>query len=194
MRLNHPDPAIVMLLQRRLNQLGCWPSIDAKGKTVPLNADGDFGQLTASAVKLFQARSFDSEGKPLSVDGVVALTTWSALFGTPNVAPVTATVPPQGLLRRVITVAANEEQQHVREQPLGSNRGPRVDQYLRAAGHRSEHRQLSVVCGLHRLVLRQRGAPAGACLAGAAHRRRARHVAEGRPGRLPAHPARCRDR
>jgi len=31
-------------------------------------------------------------------------------------------------------VAANEEQQQVREQPLGSNRGPRVDQYLRAAG------------------------------------------------------------
>jgi lysozyme family protein len=133
-RLNHPDPTIVALLQRRLNQLGCWPSIDAKGKTVPINVDGDFGQLTASAVKLFQARSLDGEGKPLSVDGVVGLTTWAALFGTQSVAPVTATVPPQGLLRRVITVAANEEQQHVREQPLGSNRGPRVDQYLRAAG------------------------------------------------------------
>jgi hypothetical protein len=43
-------------------------------------------------------------------------------------------MPPQALLQRVINVAAAEEQQHVREEPLGSNRGPRVDQYLRSAG------------------------------------------------------------
>jgi hypothetical protein len=62
-RLNHPDPAAVMLLQRRLNQLGCWSKIDARGQATPLDVDGDFGQLTASAVKLFQARSLDSDGK-----------------------------------------------------------------------------------------------------------------------------------
>jgi lysozyme family protein len=133
-RLNHPDPAVVMVLQRRLNQLGCWSKVDAKGNTVPLDVDGDFGQSTAAAVKLFQARSVDGEGKPLSVDGVVGRTTWSALFGTPVVVPVATTTPPNNLLQRVITVAASEEQQHVRESPLGSNRGPRVDQYLRAAG------------------------------------------------------------
>ena len=133
-RLNHPDPAVVMLLQQRLNQLGCWSKIDAKGKAAPLDVDGDFGQLTASAVKLFQARSLDSDGKPLSVDGAVGRTTWSALFGTTVVAPTPSRAPPDELLRRVIDVAAGEEQQHIREVPLGSNRGPRVDQYLRAAG------------------------------------------------------------
>src|SRR6185503_1942949 len=70
-RLNHPDPAVVMLLQQRLNQLGCWSKIDAKGKAVPLDVDGDFGRLTASAVKLFQARSLDSDGGALSIDGAV---------------------------------------------------------------------------------------------------------------------------
>jgi lysozyme family protein len=92
-RLNHPDPAVVMVLQRRLNQLGCWSKVDAKGATVPLDVDGDFGQLTASAIKLFQARSSDSEGKPLSVDGVAGPTTWAALFGTPAVAPVSRLHP-----------------------------------------------------------------------------------------------------
>ncbi len=133
-RLNHPDPAVVILIQRRLNQLGCWSKIDANGRTVPLDVDGDFGQLTASAVKLFQARSLDSEGTPLSVDGVIGRTTWSALFGKSLVAPVTTPAPPGDLLRRVIDVAMAEERQHVREVPLGSNRGPRIDQYLRATG------------------------------------------------------------
>ena len=133
-RLNHPDPAVVMLLQRRLNQLGCWSKIDAKGEAVPLDVDGDFGQLTASAVKLFQARSLDSDGRPLSVDGAVGPATWSVLFGMGHVAPTQTPVPPNELLRHVIDVAAREEQLHVREVPPGSNRGPRVDQYLRAAG------------------------------------------------------------
>ena len=91
---------------------------------MPLDEDGDFGQLTASAVKLFQARSLDSDGKPLSVDGAVGRTTWSALFGTTVVMPATPPAPPDDLLRRVIDVAASEEQQRIREVPLGSNRGP----------------------------------------------------------------------
>jgi len=85
-------------------------------------------------VKLFQARSLDSDGKPLSVDGAVGQATWSALFGSEPVTPASSPGPPNELLRRVIKVAGREEQQHVREVPLGSNRGPRVDQYLRAAG------------------------------------------------------------
>jgi lysozyme family protein len=133
-RLNHPNPAVVMLLQRRLNQLGCSAKIDAKGNTVPLDVDGDFGTLTAASVKLFQARSLDADGKPLSVDGAVGRTTWGALFRDAPVPPLVPSAPPTDLLRRVVEVAASEEQQHVREVPLGSNRGPRVDQYLRAAG------------------------------------------------------------
>jgi len=48
--------------------------------------------------------------------------------------PATLAAPPLELLRRVIEVASGEEHQHIREVPLGSNRGPRVDEYLRAAG------------------------------------------------------------
>ena len=85
-------------------------------------------------MKLFQARSSDSEGKPLSVDGVVGT---HDLVGAVRDAGCRAAHPArplEALLQRVIDVAASEEQQHVREEPLGSNRGPRVDQYLRAAG------------------------------------------------------------
>jgi lysozyme family protein len=133
-RLNHPDPVVVMLLQRRLNQLGCWSVIDANGKVTPLTVDGDFGATTLAAVKLFQARSFDSDGKPLAIDGVVGRSTWAALFAkAPE--PLPAPEPsPIGLLTKVIEVAGSEERSHVMEVPLGSNRGPRVDEYLRSAG------------------------------------------------------------
>lgn len=134
-RLNHPNPAVVMLLQRRLNQLGCWPAVDVQGKAEPLTVDGDFGQRTLAAVKLFQARTFDADGKALSVDGIVGRGTWAALFSeAPVPAPVPAAAPPSALLRKVVEVAAAEEADHIREQPPGSNRGPRVDEYLRAAG------------------------------------------------------------
>ena len=133
-RVNHPDPVVVMLLQRRLHQLGCWSAIDARGRMVPPPIDGDFGPGTLAAVKLFQARTFDSDGKALAVDGVVGRSTWAALFSH---APEPATQPrpaPIGLLAKVIEIATEEERLHVREAPLGSNRGPRVDQYLRAVG------------------------------------------------------------
>lgn len=136
-RLNHPDPAVVILLQRRLNQLGCGAAVDAQGKVEPMTVDGDFGQQTLAAVKLFQARTFDAEGKALSVDGVVGPTTWNALFSkAPEVQPAAtfALAPANDLLRKVIDVATAEEAEHIREQPPGSNRGPRVDEYLRAAG------------------------------------------------------------
>ena len=81
-RLNHADPAVVMLLQRRLNQLGCWAAVDAQGKAAPVAVDGDFGQQTLAAVKLFQARTFDADGKALAVDGVIGRGTWAALFPT----------------------------------------------------------------------------------------------------------------
>lgn len=134
-RLNHPNPSVVMLLQRRLNQLGCWPAVDAQGKAEPLTVDGDFGQRTFAAVKLFQARTFDVDGRALSVDGVVGRGTWAALFSeAPEPAPIPVSAPPSDLLRRVVEIAAAEEADHIREQPPGSNRGPRVDEYLRAAG------------------------------------------------------------
>ena len=81
-------------------------------------------------------------------------TTWAALFGTPSCCAGRQRPRPRNeLLRRVIDVAAREEQQHVREVPLGSNRGPRVDQYLRAAGIDPEYGQLSLVRQFHCVVL-----------------------------------------
>jgi lysozyme family protein/peptidoglycan hydrolase-like protein with peptidoglycan-binding domain len=130
--INHPDPAVVMLLQRRLNQLGCWPTVHANGQTSPLIVDGDFGPATLAALKLFQARSFDADGKASAVDGVAGPLTWAALFAEapqPEPKPPHTPIP---LLSKVLEVAGNELQ--VREAPLGSNRGPRVDEYLRAAG------------------------------------------------------------
>lgn len=54
--------------------------------------------------------------------------TWAALFGMEPAPPA----PASPLQARALAVAAS--QLHVREQPPGSNRGPEVDAYLRAAG------------------------------------------------------------
>jgi hypothetical protein len=56
--------------------------------------------------------------------------TWAALFGHAAVPSVTTAT--SALLAKVLEVAAAEV--GTMEDPLGSNRGPKVDQYLRAAG------------------------------------------------------------
>jgi lysozyme family protein len=93
-------------------------------------ADGDFGGQTEAAVRLFQARAVDETNTPLEIDGIVGQKTWAALFGiaTPQIA---TSAPPAGSLSaQALQTAAT--QVGVREVPLGSNRGPRVDQYLEA--------------------------------------------------------------
>lgn len=114
-----PDSTSVLAVQQRLNSLGCGP----------IAADGVFGQETLDAVELFQTRSVDPFGTHLNVDGSVGPLTWAALFG--SVVP-TVTTTATALLQKVITTSTGEI--GVLEDPLGSNRGPRVDQYLRAAG------------------------------------------------------------
>ena len=113
----------VTLLQQRLLDLG----IREVG-----TADGEFGDDTERAVKLFQARSEDDAGEPLVADGVVGSKSWRALFGvhTPTVVSPTASMPAGSLLRTALDVAA--EQIGEREVPLSSNRGPMVDEYLRS--------------------------------------------------------------
>ena len=119
-KAGHSDQAIVLAIQHQLNELGCGP----------LEEDGDFGKNTKSAVKLFQARFTDTDGLPLKIDGEVGAITWAALFGAQSV-PVSNNAE-SPLLARVLEVAAT--QVGVMEEPLGSNRGPRVDEYVRSVG------------------------------------------------------------
>jgi CHAP domain/Putative peptidoglycan binding domain len=115
-----PDHRLVTALQRRLGQRGC---------PVP-QIDGSFGPRTQAAVKLFQARFPDPSGAPLVVDGKVGPLTWATLFGPGSVPTVAAAR--DALLAAALGVAVGEI--GVREEPPGSNRGPRVDGYLRAVG------------------------------------------------------------
>jgi peptidoglycan hydrolase-like protein with peptidoglycan-binding domain len=110
----------VRLLQARLN--------DVLGNA--LVEDGDFGVATEDAVRLFQARYADPTGMEIEVDGRVGPETWAALFGAESVG---ATKPAAGDTRgRVLAIARS--QIGVCEIPVGSNRGPQVDAYHRAAG------------------------------------------------------------
>ena len=112
------DRDTVTAVQTRLVERGCGP----------LDADGVFDARTRAAVRLFQARFPDRTGVPLVVDGKVGSLTWEALFGAGSVPA--AAGPTEPLLGKVLEVASKEV--GVREEPPGSNRGPRVDEYLRS--------------------------------------------------------------
>jgi hypothetical protein len=119
------NDADVARVQRRLRAL--------KIETGPV--DGDFGVLTEYAVRLFQSRSAAPSGDPLEIDGIVGPQTWGALFGVRaglDAPPRPLHQPAPDTARAILDVAAAEV--GVREVPLNSNRGPRVDQYIRATG------------------------------------------------------------
>jgi hypothetical protein len=78
---------------------------------------GFFGPVTEEAVTAFQ------RSRGLEPDGEVGPNTWNALF---------APAPPFDL--GVAALAEARARVGVREQPLGSNRGPEVDRYLAAVG------------------------------------------------------------
>jgi hypothetical protein len=113
------DHADILLIQKQLNSVGCGP----------VQEDGVFSAETSEAVQHFQARSFDSHGLPLTVDGRVGPMTWGALFAQPS--PV-VTQPGTPIQAKALQIAAREI--GVMENPLGSNRGPRVDEYLQYVG------------------------------------------------------------
>ncbi len=119
-RIGHTNKTLVKVIQARLNAIGCGP----------LPENGVFGSRTANAVKLFQARFPDVTGRPLVIDGELGSLSWGALFGAPTVP--SSTVPPSALAAEAIGVALG--QVGVMEDPLGSNRGPQIDEYLRGAG------------------------------------------------------------
>jgi hypothetical protein len=112
--------AVVREVQVRLVAVHCGP----------VDASGVFGPKTAAAVKLFQARHTDGEGRPLKVDGKAGPLTWAALFGTTTVPEQTSAT--SDFLAAVLATAAS--QVGVREQPRNSNSGPEVDAYLKRVG------------------------------------------------------------
>jgi hypothetical protein len=126
------DKNIVNALQSRLNEVGCGP----------VDVDGVFGDQTDGAVRLFQARHTDADGQPLLIDGEVGSLTWARLFGTQTVPQIVT--PASELAAAVLEVA--KTQLHVREQPLGSNRGPEVDDYVRLTGLSPSGRFAWCVC------------------------------------------------
>lgn len=117
--LDSEDEAEVLAIQHRLNEVG-----------ITVDETGEFDRTTAEAVKLFQARFTDPDGLPLEVDGVVGPLTWAALFGPESVPGLIK--PSSPLLAAVLEFAAT--QIGVMEHPLGSNRGPEVDEYVRSVG------------------------------------------------------------
>lgn len=119
-RVGDKNDLRVRVVQHRLNALGCGP----------IAVDGVFGAETLRSAQLLQARSVDSLGRPLVIDGIVGAATWGALF---NQEPASVEEKPRSpLLFEVLQFARSAI--GARENPPGSNRGPEVDTYLRAVG------------------------------------------------------------
>lgn len=115
--LNEADTAIVRQIAAGLQAKGYAPTSPA----------GVFDKAFKSLVMLYQSQHSDSLGRPLTVDGRVGSLTWGSIFGaTP------AAVAPTGEAAAALGVAIS--QIGVMEVPVGSNRGPMVDQYQIAAG------------------------------------------------------------
>jgi peptidoglycan hydrolase-like protein with peptidoglycan-binding domain len=121
---NGPD---VRKLQNMLNKVS-HPSPH-------LGIDGDFGPKTEAAVKAFQTSHH------LTPDGVVGTQTWAALdkeftAPPPGQAGGSPPPPPSGAATNVVAEAVRIAltQDGVMEEPLGSNRGGKVDEYNHTAG------------------------------------------------------------
>jgi peptidoglycan hydrolase-like protein with peptidoglycan-binding domain len=114
------DSQIVRAIQRRLILKGCGP----------LNVNGTFDNSTFSAVKLFQARFSDQNGNPLIVDGLVGPITWETLFGKTTIQKNIKAG--SNYMKRVLEIASGEV--GTKEEPLGSNSGKRVNDYLKSVG------------------------------------------------------------
>ncbi|HEX8215541.1 MAG TPA: CHAP domain-containing protein [Allosphingosinicella sp.] len=91
------------------------------------SSPGVFDKAFKALVQVFQSQNVDAAGRPLEVDGEVGSMTWGALFGV-SAQPTTS----GGLAVSALGIAVS--QLGVMEVPLGSNRGPIVDQYLRSTG------------------------------------------------------------
>ena len=97
-----------------------------RGYAVPAGAKS-YDSDVAAFVRQFQSMHSDGAGRPLGVDGKVGPLTWSALFGAEPVA-----TPPTGLAGAALATAVS--QIGVMEDPPGSNKGRKVEEYLGAVG------------------------------------------------------------
>ncbi len=123
------DARLVKALKQQLNTMLALAGADA----IQLDAvNPNFGPVMKRAVRTFQARHVDADGHPLKIDGEVGSITWAVLFGRQTVP--TADHSTDALLARVLQIAAREEAAKVREVPPNSNRGPKVEAYLKRAG------------------------------------------------------------
>ena len=116
-RAGETDTTIVKAIASRLKALG-YPTASPAG-----TFDLAFKQM----VKLFQAQHVDLQGMPLRSDGEIGPLSWGALFGAE---PIVAAS--HGLAQEALRVAGT--QVGVREDPVGSNKGPMVDKYLASTG------------------------------------------------------------
>ncbi len=123
LKAGESNPELVIAVQRQLNAAGCGPLVE----------NGTFAETTTMAVKRFQMRFPDVDGLPLKVDGSVGPLTWASLFGAE---PTIVDVVPPPALSSLATAALEFARAEigVHEEPSGSNRGPRVDEYLRGVG------------------------------------------------------------
>jgi hypothetical protein len=128
-KMGETDASIVRALKTQLNK-----SLTLIGDDkLVLNEDNPvFGAKVKQAVRLFQARHVDGEGRPLKPDGEVGAITWAAMFGDKTVA--TTTKASDKFLRAVLAVALAEDAKNIREIPPNSNRGPAVEAYLASVG------------------------------------------------------------
>ena len=114
------NKAIVKAVQQKLNENGLGP----------IEVIGIYGPKTINAVKLFQATHRDQKGNALEIDGKIGSVTWAILFGEQTV-PVIEENANQ-LLTEALNIAIS--QVGVMEDPPGSNRGKKVEEYLASVG------------------------------------------------------------
>ncbi|MBL7701138.1 MAG: CHAP domain-containing protein [Ferruginibacter sp.] len=115
------NKTIVKAIQQKLNDTGVGP----------VGVIGIYGPKTINAVKLFQATHRDQEGNPLEIDGKIGSVTWAVLFGQQTI-PVVVTASTNSLLSEAVSIAVS--QIGVMEDPPGSNRGKKVEEYLGSIG------------------------------------------------------------
>lgn len=118
---------VVKALKAQLNQV-----LGLSGAQMLSPDNPNFGPKVTAAVKLFQARSVDSQGVPLKTDGEVGSVTWEVLFGADTVP--SAASSDDDLLQTVLAIVQAEAEAQVQEVRPPMNRGPRVDEYQLRTG------------------------------------------------------------